>query len=159
MNRTFRTVALQIIAAGVLALLGQAHAQSALGQKLIIYPDGHFPSGNFYTAADLPRLSGHKFSASSPSYLIGVFGYLGVINGQETFFPVPKTSPLQPFPPPYQMPSSTTVLHVRFFNNSPKKLKAGKAIAPNPRSPLTLTSVTRSRDGHLLVQTEYWGTP
>jgi len=159
MNRTFKTFAIQVIAAAVFALTNQAHAQSALHQKLIIYPDGHFPSGNFYTAADVPRLAGRRFSASSPSYLIGTFAYLGIIQGQPTFSPVPKTSPFAPFPPTYPTHPSTTVLRVRFFNNAPRKLAFGKAIAPNPRSPLTLTGVTRTKDSRLLVDTEYWGTP
>ncbi len=159
MKRTFKTFALQVIAAAsVFALTDQAHAQSALHPK-VIYPDGHFPPGYYYTAADLSRLSGHTFSASRPSYLIGTFAYLGVIQGEPTFSPVPKTSPLQAFPLNYQTHPSTTVLRVLFFNNAPRNLTVGKAIAPNPRSPLTLKSVTRTKDGHLLIETEYCGTP
>lgn len=159
MNRTFKTFTLQVIAAAAFALTAQVHTQSALHQKLIIYPDGHFPPGNFYTAADLPRLTGNRFSAASPSYLIGTFAYFGIIQGQQTFSPVPKTAPLAAFPLTYLDNPSATVLHVRFFNNAPRKLAVGKAIAPNPRSPLTITGVTRTKEGRLVVSTEYWGTP
>ena len=141
---TFKTFALQVIAAAsVFALTDHAHARSALHQKVIIYPDGHFQSGYFYTAADLPRLSGHRFSASSPSYLIGTFAYLGVVQGEPSFSPVLKILPLHAFSRTYQPPTSRTALRVRFFNNAPRNLALGKAIVPNPRSPLTLKTANR----------------
>ena len=46
------------------------------------------------------------------------------------------------------------LLRVHFFNNMPRTLKVGKAIAPTRRSPLTLLRVWRSNDGNLLVEME-----
>lgn len=149
-NRLFK--ALVIAAASVFAFTNHANAQ-----KPIIYPDGHFPPGNYYTAADLARFAGRRFTASpSPSYLIGTFQYLGVLQGKPTFAPVWKVSPFA-FSPPSQLPFKT-VLRIHFFDNAPRNLAVGKAIVPNPRTPLTLTSV-QNKNGYLVVETEYWGTP
>jgi hypothetical protein len=80
-NRFFKAFSLRVIAAAsVLTFTNHAHAQ-----KPIIYPDGHFPPGNYYTAADLAKLSGQAFLASRPSYLTGTYEYLGVIKGEPTF--------------------------------------------------------------------------
>jgi hypothetical protein len=152
-NRLLKVFSLRVIAAaGVFAFTNFSNAQ-----KPIIYPDGHFPPGNYYTAADLARLSGQEFSASRPSYLTGTFEYLGVIKGEPTFSPVSKIP--WAFSQKGQAPPSKTALRIHFFNNSPRNLAVGKAIVPNPRSPLTLKRITRTKDGFLVVEAEYWGTP
>jgi hypothetical protein len=150
-NRFFRAFSLQVLAAAIVFVFtNHAHAQ-----KPIIYPDGHFPPGNYYTAADLARLSGRAFSASRPSYLTGTFEYLGVIKGEPTFSPVSMI----PWALSRKTPPSKTALRIHFFDNSPRNLAVGKAIEPNARSPLTLKRITRTTDGFLVVETEYWGTP
>ena len=50
-----------------------------------------------------------------------------------------------------------TNLDVHFFNDTPRSLKVGKAIAPNARLPLTLRHAFRSKQGCLLVETEQFG--
>jgi hypothetical protein len=152
-NRLFKAFSLLVIAAAsAFAFTNHANAQ-----KPIIYPDGHFPLGKYYTAADLARLSVRAFSASPPSYLTGTFEYLGVIKGEPTFSPVSKIP--WAFSLKNQAPPSKTALRIHFFDNSPRNLAVGKAIAPNTRSPLTLKRISRTKDGFLIVETEYWGTP
>jgi hypothetical protein len=143
-------------------LMVQAGAQNAASGSIlrgrpVQTPDGHFPPGYLYTAADLPRLVGRQLPTSGPNYLIGKFTYLGDQQGQAIFTPFSFT----PAFPTVKTPSlkETTVLRVRFHDNVPRKLRVGAVIAPNPRSPLTLKRVIRASNGALLAEAEYWGTP
>ena len=143
------------------ALTVQAGAQNAgsgaiLRGRPVQIPDGHFPPGYLYTAADLPRLVGRQLPTSNPHYLIGKFTYLGDQQGQATFTPFSFTPA---FPAMKAPPLKGTVLRVRFYGNMPRKLRVGAVIAPNPRSPLTLKRVIRATNGAVLAEAEYWGTP
>lgn len=138
-----------------------AGAQTAAGGtvvrgKPLQIPDGHFPPGYLYTAADLPRLAGRSLPASGPHYLIGKFTCVAVRQDQATFTPFSfaPTSPLKA-----ASRGQEAVLRVRFYGNMPRKLRVGAVIAPGPRSPLTLKRVVRANGGALLADAEYWGTP
>ena len=152
-----------VLALAMTVSIGQVQVMAKQVQATIKWiPDGQFPAGAIYKETDLAGLAGKKLPR--PCYLVGKFMYLGLLHNEHTFstyrvIPSQSSGGYARNNPGLKAAFGAALLRVRFFNNMPRTLKVGKAIAPNPRSPLTLVRVARSRDGHLLVETEYWGTP
>ena len=150
-----------LIVLAMLLVISQMKVTASPAQIKCI-PDGQFPPGTVYKETDLARLVGKKLPR--PSYLVGKFMYLGVLHNEHTFstyriVPSQSGGGYAGNNQGLKAAFGAALLRVHFFNNMPRSLKVGKAIAPNRRSPLTLLRVARSTDGHLLVETEYWGTP
>ena len=116
------------------------------------YASGQFPGGRIYQESDLDCLVGTALP--DPSYLVGRFVYLGLINGKHVF------SSVTPGPNANDIIFGKALIDVAFFGNVPPGLAAGKVIVAAPVEPLTIQRVSRSATGALLlVAAESWSLP
>ena len=104
-----------------------------------------------YREQDLKGLIGQQLA--EPSYLVGKFLYLGLVQGKQLFATYALSGDLIT-----GSGSSTRVafgkvlISVRFDNDFPPGLVVGKAIAPTEDEPLVLERVMSAPDDFLFVE-------
>ena len=116
------------------------------------YASGQFPAGQVYQESDLSGLVGTTLP--DPSYLVGRFLYLGVINGRQLF------STYRPgLTDPNGIAFGNALLAVAFHDNAPPCLEVGKVIVSTPNEPLNLLTVERLEEGKVFAEAESRSLP
>jgi hypothetical protein len=104
-----------------------------------LFPPGKYPPGPIYKAEDLPQLVGKHLSG--PTYLIGLFFYVGKVDGKDSFATFTM--------PPLRL--GNTAVIITFHRNFPRDLVPGKGIKADKREPIALTAVKRAADGRIVA--------
>jgi hypothetical protein len=86
-----------------------------------LYASGQFPDGRVYQESDLAGLVGTALA--DPSYLVGRFVYLGLINGKQLF-----SNYWPSLTDPNGIAFGNVLMAVAFHDNASPGLEAGKAI-------------------------------
>lgn len=132
------------------ALMAVAAVDAPAQESSRRYASGQFTAGTIYQESDLAGLV--DVALPDPSYLVGRFVYLGLINGRQVFSSFTQSADGIAF--------GKTLINVTFFGNVPPGLSMGKLIVSTPAEPLTIKRVSRSTDGALLlVAAESWSLP
>jgi hypothetical protein len=136
----------------LMALTASAQVEGQDSAKPPLYAHGFFPPGQLYGEGDLQNLIDKTLQ--EPAYLIGIFVYLGNIQGHETF-----SNYTEGLLNDGRIAFGRILIQVKFYDNRPPGLAIGKAIVATPAEPLTLKSVRPANGGYLIVETESRSAP
>ena len=104
-----------------------------------------------YHEQDLKGLAGQQLA--EPSYLVGKFLYLGLVQGRQLFATYALSGDLiTGSDSPTKVAFGKVLISVRFDDDFPPGLVVGKAIAPTEDEPLVLERVMAAPNDFLFVE-------